>query len=141
MAMVLFLPFAITLVIALTDETMSSEQQSNSIAFTSFLAIVGMLFLVIDREPEKMKAWNDLPFEEQCRLTAIDLKMGRRSWFLNPLTAEEGGGFHAVPLSSENMNEYGGGIHIITTEKKITKLMLDGEIKNPELVNGILTHL
>jgi hypothetical protein len=137
----LFFLFAIVFIVSLTSKTMTVDQQFNSLIAGIVSVIVGMIFLLIDRKPAKTKAWNDLPFEEQCRLTAIDLKMGRRSWFLNPLTAEEGGGFNAVILSPNNMNEMGGGMHIETTEEDICKLLLDGKIKNPEMANGVMTYL
>ncbi len=140
MAIVLFLTFAITLVIVLTDETMTSEQQSNSMAFTTFLAIVGILFLVIDREPTKKKSWNELTFDEQCKILAQDIKEGRQKWFLNPSIGEQDTYVVAI-LPPKNMNEMGCGKHIETTKKDICRLIFAGKIKNPEMVNGVLTYL
>lgn len=78
-----------------------------------------------------------MSFTEQCRQMAKEVRSGKRIWHLNP----DGDGFDAVPLKHKNMNEFGGGVHIITNLTIIKKLVQEGRIKNEQLLNEILIFL
>lgn len=131
--------YGMKLIGLMIDPTATVVQKLNFIKIGVVFAVFEVIFHFIKKKHEK-KPWNELTFDEQCKILARDIRKGRRQWFLSPVL-EEGDGSNAVPLSFSNMNEFGGGVHMPTTKEKVAKLLLDGKIKNPEMVNGVMTYL
>lgn len=130
----------ITKVFAFESYGSSSD---NSELFLPILFCIVVLFLVLTLFLPKLrvlflrKRWEELSFEEQCAQLALDLKNGKRKWYLN----NHGNSFTAVPLSAKNIDEMGACEHILTDEVRIKQLITEGKIDNVPTFWTIMKYL
>lgn len=131
----LFFLFGITLVLVFSGSNGTAEQDFNSLFMAVIAFGLGCAFMLYWRYGPR--PWNEMSFTEQCKQMAKDIKSGKRIWYLNP----DGADYLAVPLSHKNINEFGGGVHIVTSLSIIKDLAKKGKIKNESLLNEVLRFL
>jgi hypothetical protein len=142
LAIVFLVLFVMFLIGALGSNSLTKQQSWNCLCVSVVCAFFAIIFFIgarlvdkSDKKEAEKKAWNDLPIEEKCERMAADLKSGERSWYLNP----NDGMYLAVPLTAKDMNEFGGGAHIPTTELLVRDHLRNGKISNTQVVEKVLS--
>ncbi len=102
--------------------------------------IFGLIGFFIQKRKDKRNKIKNYSFEERCQWMAREIKAGKRDWYLNPLN-DESGKYLVVPLSSKNMNEMGGGLHLHTNLDEVNKLIEKEKINNLQTFQTILKYL
>jgi len=127
---------------AFAFEAIGSPSDNSKFFLPIVLVVVALYIILILYLPKLSrfffgKRWDELSFEEQCAQMAIDLKNGKRKWYLK----DHGDSFLAAPVSGKKMDEMGEGYHILTDEVRIKRLITEGKIDNVPTFWTVLKYL
>jgi hypothetical protein len=111
--------------------------QLYSLTLPAIASIFLGLGLLIQAGSIKRNWWNNLSLDGRCEEMALDLKSGKREWYLNSFSNTN---YYFAPLSKKNMSEFGGGEHLSANKDEILRLIKEGKIENSEMAKLTISH-
>lgn len=108
-----------------------------SLTLPAIASIFLGLGLLIQAGSVKRNWWNNLTLNGRCEEMALDLKSGKRDWYLNSFSNTN---YFFAPLSKKNMSEFGGGEHLSANKSEVLRLIEEGQIENSEMAKLTISH-